>query len=137
MTGTLLLRQCMHQGGRMGDHPHLGALSRRSDQAGQWLQQLGMQAVLRFIEHQQRWEPRTEQRRRQQQITQHPIGEFARLQGPQQTWLSELQPEYRSRGIHAQLTPRESIVDRGAEAGPISNFLDRLHRGRQIAPIVG
>ncbi len=43
----------------------------------------------------------------------------------------------RSGGVHTQLTAWEGIVDRGTEAAPITDFLDRPHRGRQITAVVG
>jgi hypothetical protein len=37
----------------MGDDPHLGLLRDGADEPCEWSDQIGMEAVLRFIEHQQ------------------------------------------------------------------------------------
>lgn len=53
VAAALLAGQSRDQGGGMGDHPHLGAVCRSGDAPRQGRQQVGMQAVFGFVEHQQ------------------------------------------------------------------------------------
>ena len=96
-----------------------------------------MEAVFRFIEHQQRRQPRTEQGRRQQQIAQGAIGELRGLKRSQQSRLVQLHAKDRLRNVHGQAAGGECVGNGGLKGIRVADLQDRLHRRRQIAAVAG
>ena len=100
-------------------------------------QQIGVQAGLRLVEHQELRRPRRQQGRHQEQVAQGAVGQLFRGQRTQQARLAHRQSR------NARLPPR-SRPPRPGRRRPrvrrglrVADLADGLQRGREVAPVGG
>src|SRR6266704_2397882 len=121
---------------RMRGNPELSVFRCANDQVRQGIQNVGMQASLRFVDGQQRGWTRAKQRRAKTQEPHLSVREFLRLQGTEQPGNFHLDAE---EGIHSfdqESRAAKSLRHDLAKGSTIADFNNGLESSRKVRAVV-
>lgn len=126
----------VRQGLRMRGNPELSVFRGANDQVRQGIQNVRMQARLRFVDGQERRRTRAQQRCTKTQKPHLPVGEFLRLQGPEQPGHFHLDAEERIHRFDQQSRAAKGLRDNLAKGLPIADFQNRLESRRKVRAVL-